>query len=109
MPCSHAIAAALKANVKVEGLIGDVYTINYLKAAYAEHVLPPVELDSGHRLADDVASITLNPPATRRPPGRPRKKRLFSREEVKMKKIRRRYCSRCKGLGHNRATRKQAI
>ncbi|KAL0655426.1 hypothetical protein Bca4012_076010 [Brassica carinata] len=81
MPCSHAIAAALKANVKVEGLIGDVYTINYLKAAYAEHVLPPVELDSGHRLADDVASITLNPPATRRPPGRPRKKRLFSHEE----------------------------
>ena len=38
MPCSHAIAAALKANVKVEGLVGDVYTINYLKAAYAEHV-----------------------------------------------------------------------
>ncbi|KAF2532419.1 hypothetical protein F2Q70_00029526 [Brassica cretica] len=46
MPCSHAIVAALKANVKVEGLVGDLYTINYLKAAYAEHVLPPVELDS---------------------------------------------------------------
>ncbi|CAN7110849.1 unnamed protein product, partial [Brassica rapa subsp. narinosa] len=107
IPCSHAIAAALKANVNVEGLVSDVYSIDYLKAAYAEHVLPPAELDSGHRLADNVASITLNPPSTRRPPGRPRKKRFFSRGE--MKKIRRRYCSRCKGLGHNRATCKQAI
>ena len=84
IPCSHAIAAALKANVNVEGLVSDVYSIDYLKAAYAEHVLPPAELDSGHRLADNVASITLNPPSTRRPPGRPRKKRFFSCGEVKV-------------------------
>lgn len=84
IPCSHAIAAALKANVAVEGLVGDVYTINYLKAAYAEHVLPPVELDTSYQLADDIAAITLHPQATRRPPGRPRKKRFFSRGEVKV-------------------------
>lgn len=84
IPCSHAIAAALKANVKVEGLVGDVYTIEYLKAAYAEHVLPPVELNTSNQLADDIAAISLHPPVTRRPPGRPRKKRFFSRGEVKV-------------------------
>ncbi|KAJ4910419.1 hypothetical protein Rs2_05040 [Raphanus sativus] len=108
IPCSHAIAAALKANVRVEGLVGDVYTIGYLKAAYAEHVSPPVELNTSNQLADDIAAISLHPPVTRRPPGRPRKKRFFSRGEVKMKKTLR-YCSRCKGIGHNRATCKQAI
>ncbi|XP_056844243.1 uncharacterized protein LOC130496285 [Raphanus sativus] len=107
--CSHAIADALKANVRVEGLVGDVYTIEYLKAAYAEHVSPPVELNTSNQLADDIAAISLHPPVTRRPPGRPRKKRFFSRGEVKMKKTHRRYCSRCKGIGHNRATCKQAI
>ncbi|XP_018453735.1 uncharacterized protein LOC108824859 [Raphanus sativus] len=104
IPCSHAIAAVLKANVKVEGLVGDVYTIEY-----AEHVLPPVELNTSNQLADDIAAISLHPPVTRRPPGRPRKKRFFSRGEVKMKKTHIRYCSRCKGNGHNRATCKQAV
>ncbi|KAJ4882223.1 hypothetical protein Rs2_39278 [Raphanus sativus] len=76
IPCTHAIAAALKANVKVAGLVDETYTMNYLKSAYASHILPPVELDSSYQLSAEVAALCLNPPATRRPPGRPRKKRL---------------------------------
>ncbi|CAN7096568.1 unnamed protein product [Brassica rapa subsp. narinosa] len=114
IPCSHAIAAALKANISVEGLVDEVYTMKYLKGAYVSNILPPIELDNTAMIASEVSALTLNPPATRRPPGRPRKKRFFSRVNmcvlhVQMKKIRKRYCSRCKGMGHNRATCKQAI
>lgn len=84
IPCSHAISAALKSNVKVEGLVEEVYTIDYLKNAYAEHILPPADLDGTYRVASEVAGLTLNPPTTRRPPGRPRKKRFFSRGEVRV-------------------------
>lgn len=84
IPCTHAIAAALKANVKVAGLVDETYTMNYLKSAYASHILPPVELDSSYQLSAEVAALCLNPPATRRPPGRPRKKRFFSRGEMRV-------------------------
>lgn len=62
----------------------EVYTIDYLKNAYAEHILPPADLDGTYRVASEVAGLTLNPPTTRRPPGRPRKKRFFSRGEVRV-------------------------
>ncbi|KAL0886398.1 hypothetical protein Bca101_010381 [Brassica carinata] len=83
IPCSHAISAALKANIKVEGLVEEVYTLKYLKGTYTKHILPPAELDGTFQLATDVAGLILNPPTTRRPPGRPRKKRFFSRGEVR--------------------------
>ncbi|RID77823.1 hypothetical protein BRARA_A00703 [Brassica rapa] len=82
IPCSHAIAAALKANISVEGLVDEVYTMKYLKGAYVSNILPPIELDNTAMIASEVSALTLNPPATRRPPGRPRKKRFFSRGEV---------------------------
>ncbi|KAF3494643.1 hypothetical protein DY000_02056949 [Brassica cretica] len=61
-------------------------------------------------LATDFSGMRLCPPLTRRPPGRPKKQRFFSRGEKIMKRMRRRtVCSRCKGFGHNKATCKEAI
>ncbi|GFY94332.1 MuDR family transposase [Actinidia rufa] len=49
--------------------------------------------------------VTVTPPPTRRPPGRPTTKRFGSQEVVK----RQLQCSRCKGAGHNKSTCKQFL
>lgn len=84
IPCAHAIAAALKANIRVEGLVDEVYMIWYLNGAYGQNIFPPVELDASYQLTSEVAALSLYPPATRRPSGRPGKKRFFSRGEVRV-------------------------
>ncbi|CAN7022835.1 unnamed protein product [Brassica rapa subsp. trilocularis] len=54
--------------------------------------------------------MNLYPPTTRGPPGTPKKQWFFSRDEKIMKRIRMTtLCSRCKGVGHNKATCKEAI
>ncbi|GMY22143.1 MuDR family transposase [Fagus crenata] len=50
-------------------------------------------------------TVTVTPPPTRRPPGRPTTKRYGSQEVVK----RQLQCSRCKGQGHNKSTCKEFI
>ncbi|CAN7030275.1 unnamed protein product, partial [Brassica rapa subsp. trilocularis] len=52
----------------------------------------------------------VNPPASRRPPGRPRKNRILSIGEYQTRGPRKRtLCGRCKRPGHNRATCKMPI
>ncbi|CAN7111889.1 unnamed protein product, partial [Brassica rapa subsp. narinosa] len=52
----------------------------------------------------------INPPSSRRPPGRPKKTRILSRGEYQTRGPRKRtVCGRCKRPGHNRATCKMAI
>ncbi|KAF3559282.1 hypothetical protein F2Q69_00011795 [Brassica cretica] len=61
IPCSHAIAAALKAKTATSGGIP----------------MPAI-----------VSDLHLAPPATRRPPGRPKKLRYFSRGEKRVNEMR---------------------
>ncbi|KAL0873373.1 hypothetical protein Bca101_023078 [Brassica carinata] len=106
----EAIAAAIVAKVKVDSLVAEEYTKNALLAAYAGSVAPVIDTDSITELAAQLSELEMFPPSSRRPPGRPRKKRFLSRGEVRMKTPRRRtVCSRCKGCGHNRATCKISI
>lgn len=84
IPCSHAVAVALKAYVRVEDLVDEVYTIRYLKAAYDDHILPPLDLDNTCQLTAEVAALSLNPPATRRPSARPMKKSFFLRGKIRV-------------------------
>ncbi|CAN7082863.1 unnamed protein product, partial [Brassica oleracea var. botrytis] len=57
-----------------------------------------------------VLKLSVNPPASKRPPGRPRKTRFLSRGEFQRGGPRKRtMCSRCKCTGHNRATCKTTI
>ncbi|KAL0713269.1 hypothetical protein Bca4012_020247 [Brassica carinata] len=110
IPCQHAIAAAIVAKVKVDSLVAEEYTKNAMVAAYAGSVAPVIDTDSITELAAQLSELDMFPTSSRRPPGRPRKKRLLSRGEVRMKTPRRRtICSRCKGCGHNRATCKISI
>uniref|UniRef100_M4F017 SWIM-type domain-containing protein n=1 Tax=Brassica campestris TaxID=3711 RepID=M4F017_BRACM len=110
IPCSDVIAAALKAKMNVEELVIDEYKPDSLKRAYEGIILPesaaPVEVG----MPSIVTDLQLGPPAIRRPPGRPKKQRYFSRGEKRVKCVRRRIkCGRCKGIGHNKATCKNPI
>ncbi|CAN6898322.1 unnamed protein product [Brassica oleracea] len=79
-------------------------------AAYVGSVTPVINTDDIIELTGQLSELDVLPPTSRRPPGRPRKKRFLSRGEVRMKTTRRRtVCSRCKGCGHNHATCKTPI
>ncbi|KAF3585377.1 hypothetical protein F2Q69_00026603 [Brassica cretica] len=104
--------AANRNKVSITSLVSECYSIPSLKAAYAKNIFPAVEKNDLDDLPSQLSGLNLNvnPPASRRPPGRPRKTRILSRGEVKMKVARKpNFCSRCKGSGHNKATCKMAI
>ncbi|CAF2084393.1 unnamed protein product, partial [Brassica rapa] len=112
IPCIHAIAAATRYKIRVDTLVGECYSLNTYRASYAEKINPVVGYEDIEILSSDGSEgqVSLNPPASRRPPGRPRKNRLLSRGEFEMQgKKKRTMCSRCKCAGHNRATCKMAI
>ncbi|XP_048605298.1 uncharacterized protein LOC125582897 [Brassica napus] len=110
IPCSHAISAALRANVEVDTLVTEAYKVAFLRRAYEGSIAPVTDYTTLSDLPTAFSSLRLSPPATRRPPGRPKKLRYFSRGEKLVKSFRRRIaCSRCKALGHNKATCKNAI
>lgn len=108
LPCSHALA--------VIGCIGRNpydYCSRYLtsesyKLTYAESItpIPSIERSPAQKKGSQVATtVTVTPPPTRRPPGRPTTKKPGSQELVK----RQLQCSRCKGLGHNKSTCKEYL
>lgn len=102
MPCVHAIAACRERTYMLNTLWSPYYTTEMLLIAYAEAIIPlPNEKDW------DIVegSNVLLPPSSRRPGGRPRKRRVPSSGEATKKRI----CSRCKQDGHNRQTCKNPI
>ncbi|CAG7888170.1 unnamed protein product [Brassica rapa] len=112
IPCMHAIAAATRYKIRIDSLVDQCYSRTAYREAYSKIINPVVEYESIEILFSDssVSELEINPPASRRPPGRPRKNRILSRGEFQMRVPKRRtVCSRCKGSGHNRATCKVAI
>ncbi|KAF3608751.1 hypothetical protein DY000_02047614 [Brassica cretica] len=81
IPCAYVVFAAIHARHSVESKVGVFYSNAYWAFAYSESINPVdqsrisamkfgVEGEDGHLL----------PPATRRPPGRPRKSRIPSHD-----------------------------
>lgn len=81
MPCSHAIAAALKGKIAVESLVAPVYGVTQLQAAYGGSIYPVEGYSGIADLVANVGGVQIFPPNTRRPPGRPKKQRYFSKGE----------------------------
>ncbi|CAN7062787.1 unnamed protein product [Brassica oleracea var. botrytis] len=81
IPCSHGIASAIKGKIGVDSLVSPAYTIEKLRSAYAGSVLPVPDFTGLSDLVTDFGGMRLCPPLTRRPPGRPKKQRFFSRGE----------------------------
>ncbi|XP_059648371.1 uncharacterized protein LOC132294505 [Cornus florida] len=105
LPCCHTLA--------VLGCLGrDPYdycsrylTTDSYRLTYSESVHPIPSVDRPLQKDSSQVAITVTPPPTRRPPGRPTTKRYGSQEVVK----RQLQCSRCKGTGHNKSTCKEFL
>ncbi|CAG7870257.1 unnamed protein product [Brassica rapa] len=79
IPCQHAIAAAIVAKIKVDSLVAEEYTKNATFAAYVGSVAPVIDTDDIIELSGQLSELDMLPPSTKRPLGRPRKKRFLSR------------------------------
>ncbi|KAH0909149.1 hypothetical protein HID58_032470 [Brassica napus] len=85
IPCSHAIASAIKEKVSIESLVSDFYTVENLSLVYGEDILPISNESNTSGASTEVVgeAVEIFPPSSRRPPGRPRKSRILSTGEIR--------------------------
>lgn len=106
LPCCHAIAVLSCIGCSPYDYCSRYFTTETYRSTYSQPIHPipdfdrPVQKDSSSQLA-----VTVTPPPTRRPPGRPTTKKIGSQDVMK----RQLQCSRCKGLGHNKSTCKEPL
>jgi len=81
LPCPHAIAAAVAEGVPIQGLMAPEYSVESWRMSYLGTIKPVPEVGDVFALPEPIASLHLFPPATRRPSGQPKKKRITSRGE----------------------------
>ncbi|KAF3512190.1 hypothetical protein F2Q69_00001824 [Brassica cretica] len=110
IPCTHAVSAAVTSKMNVETLVAEEYTNDYWGMAYSG-TINPVHGGQVGQTEEGGGGMKLLPPRTRRPPGRPRKCRILSAGEIRGYRVfkRRRTCTRCGGLDHNRTTCRNPI
>ncbi|XP_004309379.1 PREDICTED: uncharacterized protein LOC101290713 [Fragaria vesca subsp. vesca] len=94
-PCAHAVQLMNKANLLAYDYIEDYWKTTFYKKTYELPICPVPDLDRPNILS--FGDSALQPPKTRRPPGRPRSRRIRSFGE-QCKEI---TCSRCQTLGHH--------
>ncbi|XP_039138747.1 uncharacterized protein LOC120276076 [Dioscorea cayenensis subsp. rotundata] len=95
IPCKHACAAILQADTNIHRYIDDYFTVDSYQQAYAEAIFPVPDNDK----PDDInRELLVRPPISKKPVGRPRRKRLESQPSS----VRELRCSRCHDAGHNR-------
>nr|VDD54919.1 unnamed protein product [Brassica oleracea] len=88
IPCSHAIASAIKGKVRIESLVSDFYSLETLNSAYAGDIVPiTTEIETREGITETEGEpVIIFPPSSRRPPGRPRKSRILSMGEIRVSK-----------------------
>lgn len=86
MPCTHAVASAVGCKTRVDSLVDNEYTTAYWRLAYAQSIYPVEDVTEVDKISEELKDLHLGPPATRRPPGRPRKQRFLSRGEFRVSK-----------------------
>ncbi|XP_056853655.1 uncharacterized protein LOC130503002, partial [Raphanus sativus] len=114
IPCGHALLAADSIGLPYVNLFGDYYKTQTWRDTYAGVIYPeapPGDLPIGDLpigdlpIPEEVTTVTLLPPQTRRPSGRPKEGRIPSTGEIpvpKKKKLTQNKCGRCGQTGHNR-------
>lgn len=81
--CSHALAAAGRAGMATKSMVGAAYFAETWHSAYEEKIYPIPSI--GGTIFGGTYSGDLLPPAVKRPPGRPRKQRILSIGEDKVR------------------------
>lgn len=105
VPCSHvlAVCSGRHANVNTSHLVSPYYEVQMYREAYKPIFVPIPDV----RYWPDRGNITMKPPQTKRPPGRPKSTRIRNEmDEHSGRKVR---CGRCGGIGHNRKRCKEPI
>ena len=95
LPCCHAIAVISCLGRNPYDYCSRYLTTDSYRLTYSESVYPVPNVDRPKQKDSSQNVVTVTPPPTRRPPGRPTTKRFGSLEVVK----RQLQCSRCKGAG----------
>ncbi|XP_030477353.1 uncharacterized protein LOC115694365 [Syzygium oleosum] len=105
LPCAHAAAALISCGQNVHLFAEPCFTVASYREAYSQ-VINPIpdrslwkEPGEGTDGGGAKADITIRPPKTRRPPGRPKKKVLRVENLKRPKRIVQ--CGRCHLLGHS--------
>ncbi|CAA7051646.1 unnamed protein product [Microthlaspi erraticum] len=84
VPCSHAVGASIRADLPVHTLCDPAYSTFYWKLACQHSINPVPDLSNLYRVPDNIATLQILPPKTRRPPGRPKISRYLSSGEFKV-------------------------
>ncbi|KAA8528161.1 hypothetical protein F0562_035588 [Nyssa sinensis] len=105
LPCCHAIAVFECLGRSPYDYCSRYFTIESYRLTYAELIHPVPNVERPVQSILSQAFVTVTPPPTKRPPGRPKMKQAGSTEIIK----RQLQCSKCKGLGHNKKTCNKAI
>lgn len=103
LPCCHAIAVIGCMGRSPYDYCAIYFTTQRYRETYSEFIHPVPNIDMPVIKASSQLAVTVTPPPTRRPPGRPTTKKYGSLEMSK----RQLQCSKCKGLGHNKSTCKE--
>lgn len=97
-PCAHALVAIQKNSGNIYDYIEDWFTSDYFRKCYSFPIYPIPNIEKG--LEEVAGGLVVMPPLTKKQAGRPRTKRSRSDSDG----TRQITCSRCKEVGHNRAT-----
>lgn len=100
LPCCHAIAVFNCIERSPYDYCSRYFMAETYHLTYAESINPVPNVDKPSLSESAEAVVTVTPPPTKRPPGRPKMKQFESVDLVK----RQLQCSKCKGLGHNKKT-----
>jgi hypothetical protein len=119
-PCGHALAVLLGKNKTIKDYVRSYFTVEYFQYTYAGAIVHPHTMDfaapleynrrsrshSHSDLSDDDEPESTLPPNTRRPPGRPPKRRIrTSIETADAAPAKLQRCGRCEQLTtHNKRT-----
>ncbi|XP_043725055.1 uncharacterized protein LOC122671729 isoform X2 [Telopea speciosissima] len=104
LPCSHAIAVFECTGRSPYDYCSRYFTTESYRLTYTESIHPISNIDRLTLKESANTTVTVTPPPTRRPPGRPKNKQTGLKEVVK----RQLQCSRCKSIGHNKTTCKES-
>ncbi|RVW82818.1 hypothetical protein CK203_051180 [Vitis vinifera] len=112
IPCEHAAVVILSIGQNVVDFVQDWYKFPMQELIYLgsfsgieTHDMPMVSNDGLVRSITGEVFLSLNPPHTKRPPGKPRKKHIESQFQDKWTV----YCSRCHTSRHNKKTCKNPL
>lgn len=102
-PCCHAVCAIFNSQTQLNLYVDPYFYVSTYRKVYSKCIFPIPTL---WKPAPVVNDDTILPPLSRKPPGRPRKKRIRSNGE----NTRQVKCSRCGNFaGHNKKTCKEDL